>query len=124
VKTPLGHSILFAIIWVYVVSLALYIAHVSGGAPERFWTEGTLAMATGYGSHLLIDAITADGIYSVPKTKNVRKWLRIRDSEWRSWRSLSASSLMKKKRSNDDMLLNIGICVVSFVLLLIIVALG
>ena len=123
VKTPLGHSVLSAAIWIYIVSFALYIGMMSGDASRAVWLEGTLAIISAYASHLAIDTLTEDGIYTIPKSGRVRSWTAMDKGIWTGWGRFSLSGRMSKKRSDDDALLNTGICVASLALLLAFIAL-
>lgn len=69
-RTPFGHSAPFAFLWSYsLFAAAAIIAPPS--APEF-----ALAASVAFGSHLLLDAFTKGGIFTLPRTRRVPDWLR------------------------------------------------
>jgi len=123
VFTPIAHSLLFAALWIYMLSLALYLSYIYGGIDRKIWVEGTLAVVSGYSSHLAIDSVTAEGIYTIPRSGRLRSWMRTKNGIWKEWGVFSFSGRMRKSRGEEDPLMNAGICVASLVMILIFIAL-
>lgn len=87
VKTPLGHSISSAAVVVYISSLVTYMLYIYGAVSDEAWKGTALAVSVGYGSHLFLDAFTADGIgiYATPRNAHISSWCDCRNGIYASW---------------------------------------
>lgn len=104
-RSPIGHSIGFAIIWIYLGFCLLYIAESIWAIP--FDTGMFLALISAYWTHLFLDHIDG-GIYSLPRTLEPGNWLRksIAGSilHWPAWNRLSTHSSARFPKLSSGML--------------------
>ena len=74
IKTPFAHSVLFAIIWIYVGVIVLSLLNYTSLITFDCLIENSLALVSAYSTHLLIDAFT-EGIYTFPRDLRIKDWL-------------------------------------------------
>jgi hypothetical protein len=121
-RSPIGHSVLFGILWIVVFSIIVWIIF-----PKEIALGGTLAVISAYTTHLVIDLFTKEGIYTFPKGSNVKKWItRLSKGDricWMHWRVFQNRRIERLKRGNDDPILNALISVPSLLAIIIYVAL-
>jgi hypothetical protein len=120
-RSPVGHSLLFGIVWIVIFSAMIWIVFTSDIA-----LGGTLAIISAFTTHLSIDLFTKEGIYTFPRGKDMKKWItRLSEGErkcWGNWRIFQSKRIEKVKRGNDDPILNAIISVPSLLAIIVFVA--
>jgi hypothetical protein len=74
-RSPFGHSFFFAGMVVYLTGCACYLSALFLGTSLALGAMITLAVGLGLLTHLLLDIITGQTVFTVPKTLNVNVWL-------------------------------------------------
>jgi hypothetical protein len=65
-RTPIGHSVFALALWTYAASMALAAMSWAGMVEPDAASPLACGFAVGYASHLLLDAISGEGIYIMP----------------------------------------------------------
>ncbi|MFH0815877.1 MAG: hypothetical protein V1934_03570 [Methanobacteriota archaeon] len=65
-RTPLGHSVAAWALWSYVASMVLEALAVCGVISGGMAVSIVLGVSLGYASHLILDAVSEEGIYTFP----------------------------------------------------------
>jgi hypothetical protein len=106
-KSPLTHSLPFAAIW----TVCTYLILAATGSNAAF--ETTMAIASAFISHFVLDGISKEGIFGYPRDLNIKGWLiplpRHSEKAWASWAILPEKQWRESKgRDGSDPILNIG----------------
>lgn len=122
-RTPYLHSLLFGSLYSLMgVAFPLLLLEL-----EILETHQAALILTvlpsGFISHLLVDALTDEGVFLVPKTCHVLKWFQRRPDSDNSWVCWKRHSLCKS-RSNDDPILNFSVSAASLFVLIVLLALS
>ena len=102
-RSPVGHSIIFILILLYVMGCAIYLFCVL--TDTSLLMGGTLALAAAVGAftHLFLDALTGS-IFTFPKNLKIRSWLKPVDAGferfWGSWGRLETKWHVKESYLN------------------------
>ncbi len=117
-NTPMGHSIIFGGVWAVIGGIVLTLL----GVPEF-----GLAFATGYASHLFLDALTTEGIYLFPTRLGGLKGILTplphgADRVWPAWTRLSIPATLVRFKSDGDPIANLVTSLVSLVMLICYIA--
>ena len=114
--SPIGHSLGFGIIMVYLAGMIAYFGYAFGGFD---FTGMVIVLALGVGifTHLATEYITGEQIFTIPNNMRPERWLRKMDASsdrfWSSWNRLS----LKGKHLKDSQVNTISLA-------LIIIAIG
>ena len=96
-RSPMGHSLGFVFIWLYVLGCVSYLYCVLTGTSILFGGLLTLAVAVGLLTHLLLDAITGHQIFTIPNNLRPKSWLAKvetgSDRFWGAWDRTQVSSI-------------------------------
>lgn len=96
-RSPVGHSVGFVLIWLYLVACVSYIFCIITGASLMLMGALTLAVAVGLFTHLLLDAITGQHIFTFPTNLSPKSWLNKMDDRfdrfWGAWGRAKSSKL-------------------------------
>jgi hypothetical protein len=88
-RSPIGHSVGFCLIWVYVVGIVTYVYCVITGAPLILMGAITLAVGIGLFTHLLLDALSGRHIFTIPNNTRLGSWFSKTDTGsdrfWGAW---------------------------------------
>jgi hypothetical protein len=121
-RSPIGHSVFFGIIWIFVFSIIVWVIF-----PSEIALRGSLAIISAYSTHLAIDIFTKEGIYVIPKGSKIRSWItrlsRGSTVSWEYWHLFQNSRIKKLSRQNDDPILNALISIPSLLVIIVFVAL-
>lgn len=114
--SPLGHSIGFGLIWIYVAVCVTYLAYafdlLAGHAVLGLFT----AVVSAYVTHLLLDAFTEEGIFSFPNLGKFGQLFKASDSNYiREWEAWGRLSLASPKRRLTDGRINIAMLLILLV---------
>lgn len=117
-RSPFGHSLGFALVWTYVAACFCFLLYIFSGASLIFMGSLTLAVAVGLFTHLLLDAMTGQYIFTFPNNWNLKTWLSQMDTGfdrfWAAWGRFRSSRL----RIRDSQ-----VNVLSLLVLLVVIAL-
>ncbi len=124
-RSPFGHSILFGFLWTLGISVIVW-GMVSGDILSRVNAlKLTLAVISGYISHIGIDSFTKEGIYTFPKGPEFKKWVtRLSHGDrkcWEYWHLFKNAKFEKLLRANDDPILNAFVSIPSLLVIIIFV---
>lgn len=115
--TPVGHSVLFGIVWVAAGSALFWLVLGQG--------EYSIALVSAYASHLALDAFTREGIYTVPKGGSPKHWLFPTDRDGaETWKRFPGVALRKRLRKADDPILNAVVSIASILIFVLLIALS
>lgn len=88
-RSPIGHSVGFCLIWVYLAAIVSYLYCIMTGIDFILVGVITLAVAIGLFTHLLLDALSGEHIYTIPTNANPVSWLSRTDVKfdrfWGAW---------------------------------------
>ena len=88
-RSPIGHSVGFCLVWVYLAAIVAYVFCMATGT--GLFLVGSITLATGIGlfTHLLLDALSGDHIYTLPRNVKLGSWLARTDVNydrfWGAW---------------------------------------
>jgi len=103
-RSPLGHSVGFAILWIYVAGVIAYIVCLFSGIPVWTCVLIVIALAVGALTHLLLDSVTGRQIYTIPKNFKLGSWLvkvdNGSDRFWGAWGRTSSSVTFRDSQVN------------------------
>ena len=104
-RSVYSHSLLFSLVWIYLAwTLTTLFSWWTGLKPAAV-SEITLAVSVGILSHLLLDALTKDGVYTAPSRRHLRSALDPHPSGsrrvWGAWR-LFPSLEWRSRRGMDE----------------------
>jgi hypothetical protein len=122
--TPLGHSVAFAALCVYSISLCLYALHCAGTIGRAAWLEGSLSVAAGIFSHLALDAVTTQGIYTFPRPGAASRKPGMKSRGWPGWNRTWQRWGPLGRVGEEDFRLNAGTCVASMIAILVFIFLS
>lgn len=125
-RSPIGHSVLFGLIWVSLFSILVWLLAIALVLSSGVAMELTLAVISAYTIHLAIDSFTKEGIYTFPKSPEIKRWvtgLSRGDSVcWEYWHVLENKRFKNWIRSNDDPILNACVSLPSLLVIIVFVA--
>lgn len=126
-RTPFAHSTFFAFVWNYTTLSLSYIGYKYGVVSYEGMLETTLGVSSAYITHLGLDTLTKEGIYSFPNTRKIRDWFMPSGKNgfniWTAWRQVPSEIKRLRSRSNTDSILNILVSVSALILLIILLIL-
>ena len=101
-RSPVGHSIGFAVLWIYVAGVISYLICIFSGL--GVWTCAliVLALTVGAITHLLLDSVTGRQIYTIPNNLKPGSWLvKVDDGSDRFWGAWGRTSVRVKVRDSQ-----------------------
>lgn len=123
-KSPYAHSLFFAVVWVSLFTLLFLILSRLGKVSLDACLEASLAFVSAFSSHLAIDAVMDDGIYTFP-TASLKHWFvplpKGSDKAWKGWKKVSVKVAGRSWKESDS-IPNIVISTISFAIILAAVA--
>jgi hypothetical protein len=126
-RTPIGHSLIFGIIWILVGGISLVGLSSISLISYDLTLELSLALISAFATHLIIDSLTREGIYTYPKSLNPTRWIiplpEGDDVCWKSWGQFQNAERRRKLKISDDPILNIFVSIPSLLLVIVLVAL-
>jgi hypothetical protein len=121
-RTPYLHSFLFGSLY-SLLGFTLPLLFLELEILQTYQVAVVLTVIpSGFISHLLVDALTDEGVFLVPDTPKVLRWFQRRldpSNSWVHWKKFS----LCKDRSNDDPMLNLSVSAASLLVLVTLLAL-
>lgn len=116
-KSPVTHSLPFAILWISCSYLLLSLIGSSAA------NELTLAIASAFISHFALDTVSKEGIFGYPLNGRPRGWLsplpRNSERAWPSWTIIPGTGWRQRwAREGADPILNIGSTMTSMLIII------
>lgn len=125
-RTPITHSLFFGFIWIIILSTIFQVsaAFITRGTAQ----ELTIAVIAAFVTHLAIDAFTREGIYTIPRGSDIKRWIRGlprgETEAWDYWMQFRIRKIGGRNvsRANEDPVLNAAISLPSLMIIIIFVA--